>query len=144
MKTIESEKLLLDRQSNIAIWYAEYIGRDEAIKYANEKFSQTFGMPVEQILEKERYHLVNPPDTTAETIEQYRNEDFIAMEQGCFFSCTSIEPGKDLVVVKIPFDRGVLGLFKIVDAFQDRANFSSHQLDEEFRAVLQQLCPGQF
>ncbi len=141
MKTIESAKLFLDQQSNIAIWYAEYEDRSEAIRFANEKFSQTFGIPVEQIIEKSRYHLVNPPQTPAETIEQYRNEDFVAMEQGCFFSCSPFEPGKDIIVVKIRFDQGILGLFKIVDAKQDQSNFELQNLDEEMAVILQQLRP---
>ncbi len=144
MKTIESAKSFLDQQNNVAIWYAQYEGRCEAIRYANEKFSQTFGIPIDQIIERSRYHLVNPPETSAETIEQYRNEDLEAIAQGYFLSCNPIEAGKEIVVVKVKFDQGILGLFKTIKTRQDDGKFTLKNLDKEITHILQQLQPDLF
>jgi len=141
MKTIESAKSFLDQQNNVAIWYAQYEGRCEAIRYANEKFSQTFGIPIDQIIERSRYHLVNPPETPAETIEQYRSEDLEAIAQGYFLSCNPIEPGKQIVVLKLRFDQGILGLFRIIDTRQDDCEYTLKNLDEQITHILQQLQP---
>ncbi len=142
MKTIESAKLFLDQQNNVAIWYAQYKGRCETIRYANKKFAQTFCIPIDQIIERARYHLVNPPETPAETIEQYRNEDLEAIAQGYFLSCNPIEPGKEIVVIKLRFDQGILGLFKIIDARQVDGKFTLKNLDKEITHILQQLQPN--
>ena len=144
MKIIESAKSFLDQQNNVAIWYAQYEGCCEAIRYANEKFSQTFGIPIDQIIERSRYHLVNPPETPAETIEQYRNEDLEAIAQGYFLSCNAIEAGKEIVVVKVKFDQGILGLFKTIDARQDDSEYTLKNLDKEITHILQQLQPDLF
>lgn len=139
MKTIESAKSFLDQQADVAIWYAKYEGCCEAIQYANEKFSQIFGLPIDQIIERSRYHLVNPPETPAETIEQYKQEDLEAIEQGCFLRCSPIEPGKNSMVVKLRFDQGVLGLFKIIDAKPTHSKLTLKNLDDEFTNILQRL-----
>ena len=39
--------MFLDQQTDVAIWYTEYEGRDESIRYANAAFSDTFGIPIE-------------------------------------------------------------------------------------------------
>lgn len=144
MKTIDSAKSFLDQQTDVAIWYAEYEDRCEAIRYANENFSQTFGISIDQIIERSRYHLVNPPETPSEIIEQYKNEDLEAIEQGCFLSCSPVEAGKNIVVVKLRFDQGVLGLFKIIDSQQTSPKITWQDLDEEIASILQQLQPGFF
>ena len=86
MNTIESARSFLDRQTDVAVWYAEYQGFCEAIVYANNVFSQTFNISVEKILLVRRYHLVNPPDTPEHVIEQYKEEDRVAIRDGCFFA----------------------------------------------------------
>ena len=78
-RTIENIRQTLDKQSDIAIWYTRYNDNTEVIQYTNACFAGVFGLSIDQILEKQRYHLVNPPETSAETIEQYKNED----RQGC-------------------------------------------------------------
>ncbi|MAG92603.1 MAG: hypothetical protein CMJ48_02455, partial [Planctomycetaceae bacterium] len=61
MNTIEAARRFLDEQERVAAWYTEYEGRYEFIRYANSLFAETFGTTVDQVLEKQRYHLVNPP-----------------------------------------------------------------------------------
>lgn len=137
MGTIESVQSFLDQQAGVAIWYAEYEGRDESISYANPCFSEAFGMPVDEILEKKRYRLVNPPDTSAEVIEQYKDEDLKAIREGLFFSRSSFEHGKDIVVVKLRFDRGILGLFKVVDSEPVGVKETWQDLDAEMLGIVQ-------
>jgi hypothetical protein len=115
MNTIESARQFLDQQADVAVWYAEYKGRSEAIAYANNVFSQTFGISIEQILAAKRYHLVNPQDTPEHVIEQYKDEDLAALRDGCFFARSPLEQSQSIEVVKLRFDQGMLGLFKILD-----------------------------
>ena len=144
MKTIESARPFLDQQAKVAIWYTEYKGRVEAIRYANRYFSETFGIPVEEILERKRYHLVNPPDTPDDVIEQYKAEDKKAMKNGNFLSRAPFETGKDIVVVKLRFDRGMLGLFQIVDAGTGDEKVTLQDLDEEIRGAVRGVRPDLF
>ncbi len=141
METIKAVQSFLDRQADIAAWYAEYDGSGETILYANGYFAAIFDIPVDQILEKKRYHLVNPADTANEVIERYKEEDREAMERGVFLNRGSFQPGKDIVVVKLRFDRGMLGLFKIVDSRADGSDFTLQNLDRDFLNVLRQVRP---
>jgi len=129
-------------QTDVAAWYVEYAGSSETIRYANRCFAEVFGIPVDQILEKKRYHLVNPADTPGEVIERYKDEDREAMERGVFLTRGSLESGKDIVVVKLRFDRGMLGLFKIVDSQPGDGGFSVQDLDVDFLDVLRRTRPG--
>lgn len=141
MNTIKSLRHILDQQSEIAIWYAEYAGRNEAIRYANEKFADAFGLSIDEILKRKTYALVNPPETTAETLEQYKNEDFAAMQSGSFVSRSQVSPEQDIIVVKLPIDRGVFGLFKIVDSALSTSVFSLMDLDDDLQNVVRLACP---
>ncbi|MGY8768046.1 MAG: hypothetical protein ACKVH8_06420 [Pirellulales bacterium] len=141
MDTINSAAAFLDQQAQVAIWHAEYQGSDEQIKYANAFFAQIFGISVQDILLKKRYHLVNPPETSSETIEHYKAEDQQAIEHGCFFSRNEIEPGKDIEVIKLRFDTGVLGLFKIVDSQPSSATVELKDLDSELLTISRQVRP---
>lgn len=141
METIQSARSLLDRQAGIAAWYVEYDGPSETIHYANRYFAEIFGIPVDQILEKKRYSLVNPVDTADEVIERYKEEDREAMERGVFLTRGPFQPGKDIVVVKLRFDRGMLGLFKIVDLQSGDGGITVEDLDAGFLGVLRQVRP---
>lgn len=141
MDNINSVKPLLDRQDQIAIWYTEYEGDDETVLYANKIFSETFGLSMEQILERKKYRLINPPETADDVIEQYRKEDFEAIKEGCFISCSPLEAGQQIVVIKLRFDQGMLGLFKIVDSEMTSSQFTLQNLDEDFQKLLKQLQP---
>jgi len=141
MESIEVAKQYLDETAGVSIWYAEYEGRDEAIQYANNCFCETFGMSVEEILEKKKNHLVNPPGTTNEVIERYKNEDLTAIKEGLFLNRSPIESGKDIEVVKIRFDQGVLGLFKFVDAGSGPGKIVLRDLDVEILSVVRGIRP---
>ena len=141
MNTIESARQLLDRQTDVAVWYAEYEGRNEAILYANKVFSQTFGISVEQILVAKRYHLVNPQDTPENVIEQYKDEDLTAMRDGCFFSRSPLEQGQAIEVVKLRFDQGILGLFKILATSPARPPVGLKDFDQAILTVVHQVRP---
>lgn len=141
MQTISTARSVLDSQKHLAIWYSEYEGREESIQYANPTFSDIFGLSVEQILERKKYRLVNPPETPAEVIEQYKKEDLHAMQHGVFFSCSPIEPDQQIVVVKLRFDQGIIGLFKIVDSDLASSLQNLQDLDEDFLDLIKQLCP---
>jgi len=141
MDTIDAARSLLDQQPNLAIWYAEYDGPEESIRYANALFSETFGIPLHEILEKKRYHLVNPPDTPAEVIARYKNEDREAIELGHFLHRGPFAEAKDIVVLKLRFDNGMLGLFKIVESGEHGAPISLRDLDADFLALLQKVRP---
>jgi len=144
METIEVARQFLEQQSNVAVWYVEYEGRDEIIRFANEYFSDIFAIPVEKILEKKRYHLVNPPDTPEDIIEQYKDEDLAAIHDGVFISRGPFEPGKDIEVVKLRFDRGVLGLFQVVDSVPDSEKITLRNLDVEILGVVRRMRPDLF
>ncbi len=141
MNTIESARQFLDQQADVAVWYAEYEGRSEAIAYANSVFSQTFGISIEQILVAKRYHLVNPQDTPEHVIEQYKNEDLAAMRDGCFFACNPLEQSQSIEVMKLRFDQGVLGLFKILDTGLTDKPIGLEDFDPAILAIVHQVRP---
>ena len=144
MDTIKSAQSFLDQQLQIAIWYTEYEGREEAIRYVNKNFSETFGIPVDQILERKKYHLVNPSETSVDVIEQYKNEDLQAIEHGYFLNRRLLEPGLDIVVVKLRFDEGMLGCFRIIASEPTNPRLSLKNLDAELLDIVQQLRPDLF
>ncbi|PHS01115.1 MAG: hypothetical protein COA78_23090 [Blastopirellula sp.] len=141
MDTINSAAPYFDQQAQVAIWYAEYHGPEEQIKYTNGLFSQAFGISVEDILSRKRYHLVNPPETSSETIEQYKAEDKTAIEHGCFYSRNILEQGKDIEVLKLRFDAGVLGMFKIVESQIFGSALELKDLDADLIAISRQVRP---
>ena len=141
MKTIAAAQPFLDRQENLTIWHAAYEGPEETILHANPLFCETFGLTLAEILERKRYQLVNPPNTPAGVIEQYKTEDREAIERGYFLQRGPFETGKDILVLKLHFDRGVLGMFKVIDSdFSGPANVPS-DLDADFRQVIEALRP---
>ncbi len=141
MDSIESAREFLDGQAEVAVWHAEYQGRDEAIAYANSVFSQTFGISIERILQIKRYHLVNPPDTPEQVIEQYKDEDLTAMRDGCFVARGPLEQGQSIEVVKLRFDRGVLGLFRILDAAPADTPVALPDFNPAILAIVRQVRP---
>ena len=141
MNTIELARQFLDRQADVAVWYAEYQGRSEAIAYANNVFSQTFGISIEQILVAKRYHLVNPQDTPEHVIEQYKDEDLAAMRDGCFFARNPLEQSQSIEVVKLRFDQGMLGLFKILDTVPADTLAELKDFDRAILAIVHQVRP---
>ena len=141
MDTIHSVRAFLDRQPNVAVWYSEYTGREEAILYANSVFSQTFGIPVNQILELRRYELVNPPDTPEHVIEQYREEDRAAMRDGCFFARSAVDNDQYIEVVKLRVDTGMLGLFRIFSTHEFAPSDALIEFDSEILAIVTHLRP---
>jgi len=141
MNTIELARQFLDRQADVAVWYAEYEGRSEAIAYANNAFSQTFGISIEQILVAKRYHLVNPQDTPEQVIEQYKDEDLAAMRDGCFFARNALEQSQSIEVVKLRFDQGMLGLFKILDTVPADTPVELNDFDRAILAIVRQVRP---
>ena len=141
MDTIESARSFLDGQADVAVWYATYQGHTEAITYANNVFSQTFGISVEQILVARRYHLVNPPDTPEHVIEQYKEEDGVAIRDGCFFARSPVAQGQSIEVVKLRFDEGVLGLFRILDAAPTDTPARLRDFDQHILAVVREVRP---
>jgi len=142
MPLSDSVHLLLDQQTHLAIWYAEYTDCEEVVCYANNRFSEIFGLSTAQILERKKYHLINPPETSAETIEQYRQEDFEAMQAGYYFNSCPMDAGKQLIVIKLSFAQGILGLFKIIDTKSENVSpVVMKDLDPDFRNLLQELRP---
>lgn len=141
MNTIAAAQPFLDRQEALAIWHAAYHGPEETVLHANPLFCETFGLSLTEILGRKRYCRVNPPDTSVETIEQYKAEDREAMERGFFLQRSAIEAGKDIVVLKVRFDHGVLGMFKFIDANRTGATQAPGDLDEDFRAVIESVRP---
>lgn len=140
METITDIRPFLDQQESLAIWYAAYEGPEESVTYANPLFCEMFDRTLDEILELQRYQFVNPPDTTAETIAQYKAEDRQAMEKGHFLQRNPIGDGRDIVVLKLRFDRGVLGMFKFVDAGTPGDMNTTDDLDADFRAVCDKLA----
>jgi PAS domain-containing protein len=141
MKTIESARPFLDRQSDVAVWYTQYHGNREEIAYANSVFSQTFGIPVEQVLAVKRYHLVNPPDTPEQVIEQYKDEDQTAIRTGCFFARNPLGESQSIEVVKLRFDEGMLGLFRILDAAPTDGSTELKDFDSDLLDVVREVRP---
>jgi len=141
MNTIESARQFLDQQADVAVWYAEYQGRSEAIAYANNVFSQTFGISIEQILAAKRYHLVNPQGTPEHVIEQYKDEDLAAMRDGCFFARNPLDKSQSIEVVKLRFDQGMLGLFKILDTGPADTPVGLKDFDRAILAIVHQVRP---
>ncbi len=141
MNTIESARPFLDRQSDVAVWYTQYHGSREEIVYANNVFSQTFGIPVEQILAVKRYHLVNPPETPGHVIEQYKDEDRTAMRDGCFFARNPLGGNQSIEVVKLRFDEGMLGVFRILDSAPTDRPVGLKDLDSGVLAVVSEVRP---
>ena len=141
MNTIESARQFLNRQADVAVWHTEYQGRSEAITYANKVFSQTFGISIEQIHVAKRYHLVNPQDTPKHVIEQYKDEDLAAMRDGCFFARNPLEQNQSIEVVKLRFDEGMLGLFKILDTGPADTPVELKDFDRAILAIVHQVRP---
>ncbi len=141
MDSIDAARSFLDQQNNVAIWYAEYKGRDEYIRYANKCFSEAFDIPVQQILARGKYHLVNPPGTSEATIESYKDEDQKALDSGIFINRSPLQPGKDILVVKLRFDRGILGLFKTIESDPVSENITLKNMEPEIHVVIQKTCP---
>ena len=84
---------------------------------------------------------MNPPDTPEEVIEQYKNEDLAAMKDGCFFARGPLEQGQSIEVVKLRFDRGVLGLFRILDREPAGASVELTDFDAAILAVVHEVRP---
>ena len=141
MNSIESARSFLDRQTDVAVWYAEYHDGNEAIMYANNVFSQTFGISVEQILVARRYHLVNPPDTPEHVIEQYKEEDRTAIQNGCYSARNPIGQSQSIEVVKLRFDEGMLGVFRILDDTPTDTPTSLKDFDQAIQAVVHKVRP---
>ena len=141
MKTIADAQSFLDQNEQLAIWYAVYEGTEEAVLYANPLFCETFGHTKEYVLERRRYHLINPPETPAATIEQYKTEDGEAIERGYFLQRSPVEAGSDIVVLKIRFDQGIMGMFKVIDSNASQPADSPCELDADFRRVMKSLRP---
>ena len=141
MNTIESARPFLDGQTDVAVWYTEYHDSCEAIMYANIVFSQTFSLSLEHILASRRYHLVNPPDTPAHVIEQYKAEDRAAIRNGCFFARNPIGQSQSIEVVKLRFDEGMLGLFRILDDAPIDTPTELKDFDEAIQAIVSQVRP---
>ena len=139
MNTIADAQLFLDQNEQLSIWYAAYEGTEEAVLYANPLFCETFGHTREEVLERKRYHLINPPGTPAATIEQYRSEDREAIQRGYVFQRSGVAAGKDILVLKIRFDQGIIGMFKIVDANAPGPTDAPRDLDADFRSVIESL-----
>ena len=81
MDTITAAQPLLDRQENLAIWYATYEGLEESVLYANPLFCKTFELPLKEILERKRYHLVNPPETAEKECHVGSHRDRISRHE---------------------------------------------------------------
>ena len=139
MHTIADAKAFLDQNDHLSIWYAAYEGTEETVLYANPLFCKTFGHTLEEILTRKRYQLINPPETPAATIEQYKAEDREAIERGIFLQRSVVEPGKDILVLKIRFDQGIIGMFKFIDSSDPSQTNSPHDLDADFRSVTESL-----
>ncbi len=139
MDTIAVAQSFLDQNERLSIWYAAYEGTEEAVLYANPLFCKTFGHTLDEVLERKRYHLINPPETPATTIEQYKTEDRAAIERGYFVQRSVVEPGKDIVVLKVRFDQGIIGMFKVIDSNDPRSINAPGDLDADFRSVIESL-----
>ena len=139
METIAAARSFLDRQESLAIWYAVYDDLEESVVYANPFFCETFGLTLDDVLERQSYHFVNPPDTTAETIAQYKAEDRQAMEDGYFLQRSPAGDGRDIVVFKLRFDQGILGMFKFIDGDLPGPLNDPGDLDTDFRAVVERV-----
>jgi len=139
METIATTHSFFGRQESLAIWHAAYHDLEESIVYANPFFCETFGLTLDEVLEHRRYHLVNPPDTTAETIAQYKAEDRQAMEDGAFLQRSPAGDDRDIVVLKLRFDQGILGMFKFIDSDLPGLLNDLKDLDEDFRSVVEQV-----
>ncbi len=139
MNTIADAQSFLDQNEQLAIWYAAYDGTEETVLYANPLFCETFGHTLEEILDRKRYHLINPPETTAATIEQYKSEDREAIQRGYFLQRGGVEAGKDIVVLKIRFGQGIIGMFKIIDSNDVGPTSTPRDLDSDFRSVIELL-----
>ena len=139
METIAAAHSFLDRQESLAIWQAAYHELEESIVYANPFFCETFGLTLDDVLERRRYHLVNPPDTTTETIAQYKAEDRQAMEDGYFLQRSPVGDDRDIVVLKLRFDQGILGMFKFIDSDLPGPLNDPNDLDADFRAVVEMV-----
>jgi len=139
MQTIAEAQSFLDRQKHLAIWHAAYDGSEEAVRHANPLFCETFNLSLSEILERGRYRLVNPPDTPPETIELYKAEDREAIERGCFLQRSPVESGRDILVLKIGFDRGIVGMFKFIDSDLPGPFNHPRDLDADFRRVVESL-----
>ncbi len=139
METIAATRSFLDQQEALAIWYAAYDGSEESVVYANPLFCETFGLSRDEVLERRRYEFVNPPETTAETIARYRAEDRRAMDEGCFLQRSPMGDGHDIIVLKLRFDRGILGMFKFVDSELTGTPCKPGDLDADFRAVVEKM-----
>ncbi len=139
METISDARSFFDQQGSLAIWYAKYEESEESVVYANPLFCETFGLSLDEVLERRRYHLVNPPETTPETIAQYKTEDRQAMDNGFFVQRTPIGAGRDIVVFKIRFGQGILGMFKFVDSNLPGSPDAPGDLDVDFRRVLKKV-----
>jgi hypothetical protein len=137
----ESARQFLDRQAAVAVWYTEYQSRSEVIGYANNVFSQTFDISIEQILAAKRYHLVNPQDTPKHVIEQYKDEDLAAIRDGCFFARNPLEQSQSIEVVKLRFDQGMLGLFKILDTEPADTPIGLKDFDRAILAIVHHVRP---
>ena len=114
-------------------------GTEETVLYANPLFCKTFGHTREAVLERRRYQLINPPETPAATIEQYKTEDREAIERGYFVQRSNMEPGKDIVVLKIGFDRGIVGMFKFTASNDPAPTTAPRDLNADFRYVIESL-----
>ena len=141
MNTITDAQSFLDQNERLSIWYSEYEGTEEAVLYANLLFCETFGHSLDEVLERKRYHLINPPETSLATIEQYKSEDRAAIDRGYFVQRSVVEPGKDILVLKIRFDRGIVGMFKLIDSNHPGPTNAPRDLDAGFRSVVESLRP---
>lgn len=139
METIDAARSFLDQQAALAIWYASYDGPEESVAYANPLFCESFGLSSDEALERRRYHLVNPPETTSETIAQYKAEDRQAMERGYFLQRSPIGDGRDIIVLKLRFDQGILGLFKFVAGELPNSRNRPGDLDADFRVIVEKF-----
>jgi len=141
MKTITNAQSCLDQNQTCSIWYAANKGPEEAVLYANPLFCKTFGLSLEEVIERKCYQLINPPETPAAAIEQYKAEDREAIERGYFLQRSFAETGKDILVLKFRFDQGIIGIFKIIDSKDPQPAIAPRDLDADFRSVLESLRP---
>lgn len=140
MNTIAEAQSFLDCQKKLAVWYAAYAGTEESVLYANPLFCETFHLTLDEVLKRQRYHLINPPDTTPETIAQYKADDREAIEREYFLQRSQNEAGKDNLVLKLRFDHGIVGMFKTVDSDLPEP-IQWVDLDADFQRVMEALRP---
>ena len=138
MNTVETRDFF-NQQGSLAIWQAEYDGSEESVVYANPLFCEIFSLTLDEVLARRRYHLVNPPDTAAETIAEYRAQDREAMKNGYFLHRSSLGDGQDIIVLKLRFDQGILGMFKFVASDLRGSPTAPSDLDADFRGVLEKV-----